>query len=607
MLTTSAGRAIWRLTALLGHWLREHDEAVEGYVAVERSYQIDHLLDILRRRMEGFLVGQYQYLAVLGTLRRQLLAEEPVVWVPSPALPAAAPLPADSGLQRWLERVQELQLGDAARDSRGRQLRLVWRSKAQDHYVWVDSQGREAAQYSAQGMAEALRDGVLQPSESAEGGPGLIQATLQDIVGRLYEEVAHARSHDELTGLPNRRSFTNTLAQTLAGQGTHCFLLVHVDLFALLNQNLGNQAGDACLVELSRRLRQLMPADVSLARLDGVDFAVILPHCPVEQARLLAERLRAEVEAQAFVWQERRQGLTLSIGLFSPTQRSEPGQVLAGLQAAVDQAKASGRNRVHQWQEQAEGHPGLLAIAARVDEIIERQQLSLRLQQIAPSSPHSEELPHHELLLVMENEFPLIDFISAAERYQRMPQVDRWVLKRIFSVLEQNPQVWQHSSSVSVNLSGSSINDDRLLGFIESLFQQHAVEPSRICFELTETAAVGNLAKTADLVQHLQRAGCRFSIDDFGVGFSTFDYLKRLPVDYVKIDGSFVKEIERSSSDMAMVRSINEIAHALGRQTIAEYVETDSIRQRLIELGVDYVQGYAVEKPKPLEQWLRLG
>ena len=333
-----------------------------------------------------------------------------------------------------------------------------------------------------------------------------------------------------------------------------------------------------------------------------------LPGYDESQALALAERLRTEVESQGFVWEGHRHGLSLSIGVVEASSRHDVANVISDLQSASNSAKQEGRNRVHCYREAQDGeHSGLLAIGARVDDIVEREELSLRLQQIAPLAVDSHELPHYELLLVMENDLQLVDFIAAAERYQRMPKVDRWVLKRIFSELERHPQVWQHSSSISINLSGSSLNDDKLLGFIESLFEQHAVEPSRICFELTETAAVANLAKTADLVRHLQLAGCSFSIDDFGVGFSSFDYLKRLPVDYVKIDGSFVREIEHSASDLAMVRSINEIAHALGRKTIAEYVESASIRERLLELGVDYVQGYGVEKPRPLEQWLTQG
>lgn len=601
----------WRgdlaLTSLLNRWLqRSEDLSALNQDDVERAYEVEHLLDILRRRMETFLVGQYQYLTVLASLRRQLLGEEPIEFVSVAPLVSAPPLVLDSTEQRWRERRDALKAGDWLRDAQGQALQLIWCNPAMDHYVLVDTQGREAASLTGDQLLTALSRGSLLLSDAGAAGEGLIQSSLQDIVGRLYHEITHARSHDELTGLLNRRSFEVAVAQCLAGPLPHSFLLAHLDQFILLNQHAGPVGGDACLRQLAGRLPRLLPGEASLARFGGVDFAVALPGYDEAQALALAERLRRDVEEQGFAWEGHSHGLSLSIGVVEANSRHDVANVISDLQSASNSAKQAGRNRVHCYREEEDGEQnGLLAIAARVDDIIEHEELSLRLQQIAPVAVESDELPHYELLLVMENDLLLVDFIAAAERYQRMPKVDRWVLKRIFYELERNPQVWQHSSAISINLSGSSLNDDKLLGFIESLFEQHAVEPSRICFELTETSAVANLAKTADLVRHLQLAGCSFSIDDFGVGFSSFDYLKRLPVDYVKIDGSFVREIERSPSDLAMVRSINEIAHALGRKTIAEYVETASIRARLFELGVDYVQGYGVEKPKPLEQWLK--
>jgi EAL domain-containing protein (putative c-di-GMP-specific phosphodiesterase class I) len=291
----------------------------------------------------------------------------------------------------------------------------------------------------------------------------------------------------------------------------------------------------------------------------------------------------------------------MSFGIVLKRERHDVINVFCDLQTACNSAKESGRNRIHVYQDAIDGaRTGLMAIAGRVDGIVERGELSLRVQQIAPAQLQHDQLPHYEVLLVMQNELNLLDFITAAERYNRMVKVDRWVLKRVFTELERYPDFWARCSGVSINLSGSSLNDDKLLDFIEALFEQCAVPPEKICFELTETAAVANLTKTADMVRYLQRLGCTFSIDDFGTGFSSYEYLKRLPVDYVKIDGSFVKEIERSPSDLAMVKSINEIAHVLGRKTIAEYVETPSIRARLAELGVDYVQGYGVERPRSL-------
>lgn len=598
----------WRLDMSLTGMLctRLNERAKEPFRGDPEAYaaEVEHQLQVLKRRMEAFGAGSFQYGPVLARLRQQLLGEEPVQLATPEHLPGARPVLADE-LQRWGERLEQLHEGARLQDANGQVHRLVWKNPAMDHYVLVDRQGRESGCFTEQALVAELASGQLLIEEGSRDSDSLVQRTLQDIVGRLYREVAHARSHDELTGLHNRRAFESALAQSLASRSRHAFLMLHLDQFALINTHSGPHAGDACLGRVSELLRRWLPQASCLARVGGVDFAAVLPGCNEAQAADLAEQVRREVESEGFVWETRKHGITLSVGVVEAAQRHDVANLFCELQSACNAAKEAGRNRVHCFSMASDdSRIGLLAIAARVDDIVEREDLALRVQQIAPTAGQSSELPHYELLLVMQNELQLQDFIAAAERYHRMNKVDRWVLRHIFAVLDRHPDLWGRCSALSINLSGSSLNDDKLLGFIESLFERYRVDPRRICFELTETAAVSNLAKTADLVRHLQRAGCSFSIDDFGVGFSSYDYLKRLPVDYVKIDGSFVREIERSSSDLAMVRSINEIAHALGRQTIAEYVETPAIRARLLEMGVDYVQGYGVQKPVSLEDWL---
>ena len=597
-------RGDWALTELLAQRLHE---AVEGQAGGEGGwvYEIEHLLKVLRRRMDEFSAGHFQHATVVVEMREQLLGAKPVELVEPPPQPAPEPAVAE-GLRRWGEQIEALSQGDWLQTADGQPLQLIWGNPQMDHYVLVDARGGEVGSYGLAELAARLADGTLVVDEVGSEGQGLVQRTLQDMVGRLYREIAHARSHDELTGLLNRRSFEGALAQSVAASDAPAFLMAHIDQFSLINGHAGPVAGDACLRQVASRLQQWLPTASCIARVGGVEFAAVLPACGEVRAAELAETLRLAIETEGFEWQGHRHGLTLSIGVVEAAERHDVANLFFDLQSACNRAKESGRNRVHCFSFSVDdGSAGLMAIAARVDDIVEREDLSLRVQQIAPASPDSAEQPHYELLLVMQNELQLQDFIAAAERYNRMTKVDRWVLRRIFIELERHPQLWERCARLSINLSGSSLNDDRLLGFIESLFERFAVDPRRICFELTETAAVANLAKTADLVRHLQRAGCTFSIDDFGVGFSSFDYLKRLPVDYVKIDGSFVKEIERSPSDLAMVRSINEIAHALGRQTVAEYVETPSIRALLMEMGVDYVQGFGVQRPRHLSDWLK--
>ncbi|MDP3978828.1 MAG: DUF1631 family protein [Pseudomonas sp.] len=592
----------------LNGWLQA-DANAWGYSAsrVERAFETEPVLELLRKRMESFLPGQFRHTPVLKQLQAQLVGDQPVelVDLPSPVAtqPASRYSPAQ---QRWRERVQQLSAGDWLVSQSGQYLQLVWANSLTDHYILVDRQGREAGSLTSDELIAKFASGWLGASAPELHGVGVIQKHLEDIVGNLYRDIAHARSHDELTGLLNRRSFETVIAQALASQEQNAFIYGHIDQFGLLNSRLGHVAADAYLKQIAELLAAQLPETATLARIGGADFAVALTQPDESQPGQLAERLRAVIEASVFEWEGRSHTATMSVGIVLMSERHDVVNLFRDLQTACATAKESGRNCVHTYSDEIDGvHTGLMAIAGQVDDIIERGELSLRVQQIAPAAGLHGQLPHYEVLLVMENEVNLLDFITASERYDRMTKVDRWVLKRVFTELAQHPNFWTCSSGVSINLSGSSLNDDKLLHFIETLFEDYAVPPERIRFEITETAAVANLTKTADLVRYLQRLGCTFAIDDFGTGFSSYEYLKRLPVDFVKIDGSFVREIERSPSDLAMVKSINEIAHLLGRKTIAEYVETVGIRECLAELGVDYVQGYGVEYPRPLGECLK--
>lgn len=595
----------------LNSWLQDTPQANDDTtlaverVDVERGYEVDQALEFLRRQIESLLPGQYRHIPVLQQLQLQLQGLQAIELVATP-LPAepAAPALFTPEQQRWHERLQQLSAGDWLSTESGQALQLIWANPSSDHFVLADRQGHEAGSFTSMELMQQLANGWI--GTAAAAPPNVVQDHLQSIVGQLYRDIAHARSHDELTGVYNRRSFEACVAQTITQHEHYAFIYGHIDQFSLLNSSCGPLAGDTYLKQLAALLAAQLPPHATLARIGGADFAVALPKTSGGQAYRTAEKLRQAVESNVFHWQGQDRSVTMSLGLVLTSERRDVINIFCDLQTACNAAKESGRNCVHIYDEAVDGaQTSLMAIAARVDGIIERGELSMRMQQIAPANSQHQQLPHYELLLVMENDINLLDFITAAERYHRMTKVDRWVLKRTFSELAAHPQIWERTSGVSINLSGSSLNDDKLLGFIESLFEQHPVPPERICFELTETAAVANLTKTADFVRQLQKLGCTFSIDDFGTGFSSYDYLKRLPVDFVKIDGSFVKEIERSPSDLAMVKSINEIAHVLGRKTIAEYVETQSIREQLAALGIDYVQGYGVERPRPLSEYLQ--
>ncbi len=594
----------------LNLWLASQhgDSNQEGWLqsSLERELEADNLLELVRKRLEDFLPGQYRYEAALEHLNAQLHGLQPVEWREYHCPQTVAPPWHDAQapeLQRWFERLDELRELDWVQKPDGHQLQLVWRNQAATQYVFVDSMGKEFGTLSRQALAQHFAEGWFATLPDTSGN---FQQRLEKMAGRLYRDFAQSRSHDELTGLLNRKSFEAELAACLAEHGEHAFIALELDQFTLINNVSGHDAGDAYLKALSGQLRRLLPTSVPIARISGTQFAVCLPRCNRERALALSENLRATVAAFPFPWKGKVHSLTSSVGtVLGGEQHRDTLTVFRELDVACRAAKEDGRNRVHVFNEQTDAsRSGLLDIAARLEQIITGRELSLRLHRIAPVDPESTEPSHFEVLLVMENELKLIDFIAAAERYGRMQKVDRWVTEQVFATLAQLATKAPPPASLSINLSGNSLSDDGTLGFIESLFARYQLAPEWVCFEITETAAVANLAKTADLVRQLQRIGVKFALDDFGTGFSSYEYLKRLPVDYVKIDGVFVKEIVSNPADLAMVKSINEIAHVLGKKTIAEYVEDHAIRMLLKDVGVDYVQGYGVERPCPMSQWL---
>ncbi|MGH8354832.1 MAG: DUF1631 family protein, partial [Pseudomonas sp.] len=415
----------------LNGWLQvESGGEGSGAEHVERAYEVDHVLELLRKRMESLLPGQYRHTPVLKLLQQQLLGEQPVEMLELPPLPADVPPPnLDPAQQRWRERVQQLVAGDWLMTDRGQHLQLIWANPTTDHYVLGDRQGREAGSFTAQELMNQLATGWI--GAPAPDAQGVIQDHLEGIVGKLYRDIAHVRSHDELTGLLNRRSFEATVAQILASTERYAFIYAHIDQFSLLNSICGPLAGDTYLKQLAGLLTAQMPETATLARIGGADFAVALPKTDESQAHQLAEILRATIEINAFEWQRHAHSVTMSLGIVLTSERHDVINIFCDLQTACNTAKEAGRNRVHIYKEEIDGaRTGLMAIAGRVDDIVERGELSLRAQQIAPAQAQHDQLPHYEVLLVMQNELNLLDFITAAERYNRMTKVDRWVLKR---------------------------------------------------------------------------------------------------------------------------------------------------------------------------------
>lgn len=441
--------------------------------------------------------------------------------------------------------------------------------------------------------------------------------TMQERIAEATSRLSYQAAHDTLTGLPNRREFEVRLERALAGareqNQSHTLCYLDLDQFKVVNDTCGHSAGDELLRQLAVLLQAKLRDRDTLARLGGDEFGVLLENCGLEQAQPIAEVLRQMVKEFRFVWHDKSFVIGVSIGLVSITAESENlSSLLSSADAACYTAKDRGRNRVHVYQledvDLVKRH-GEMQWVTRITRAMEENRLRLFVQPILPLFPDAEADVHYEILLRMLDDnaelvLPMA-FIPAAERYNLMPSIDRWVVSAAFSTFHQ---LFPHSnggkSICTVNLSGHTLCDEYFLDFIERQFTINKIPYAAICFEITETAAITNLTEAIEFIRILKTKGCKFSLDDFGSGLSSFTYLKNLPVDYLKIDGAFVKDMETDPIDRAMVEAINHIGHVMGLKTIAEFVESEVILDHLKQIHVDYVQGDWLQEPHPLASLL---
>ncbi|WP_426140790.1 EAL domain-containing protein [Pseudomonas sp. DWP3-1-2] len=419
-------------------------------------------------------------------------------------------------------------------------------------------------------------------------------------------------THDALTGLANRREFEHRLDQALSGlvrqPSRHSVMYLDLDQFKLVNDTSGHAAGDELLRHICTLLQQGLRADDTLARLGGDEFGILLENCPPQTAEHIAEALRQTVQSLHFVWKGRPFVTTVSIGLVHISH--VPTTLEASLRTAdmaCYMAKEKGRNRVqvyHADDSEVSVRFGEMAWIQRLHLALEENRFCLYAQEIADISYDGGHAGHIEILLRLRDESGRMilpdSFIPAAERYGLMPTLDRWVVQNVFKIIAQcdDDESYRGQMAVcAINLSGSSIGDDAFLEYLKLQFRTYRIAPSSVCFEITETSAIANLGSAIRFINELKALGCQFSLDDFCAGMSSFAYLKHLPVDFLKIDGSFVKDMLDNPINRAMVEVINHIGHVMGKRTIAEFVETAEIEEALREIGVDFAQGFLIERP----------
>lgn len=427
---------------------------------------------------------------------------------------------------------------------------------------------------------------------------------------KMAQQLSYQASHDALTGLINRREFDLQLGTALERSKNsgceHSLCYMDLDQFKIVNDTCGHIAGDNLLKQLAQVLRADIRNEDVLARLGGDEFGLLLEGCNFDKAEPIAEKIRKTIKDFRFTWEDKSFELGVSIGMVPVNQDSiSISELLSEADAACYVAKDLGRNRIHKYQHgdsELVKHKSEMQWVNRIKQALEENRFICYCQQIQPLTPG--DCPSAEILLrMLDEDGDLVQpgtFIPAAERFHLMPDIDRWVIRHVMMKLADISV--DSNTTYTINLSGQSVGDDKILQLIIDCIHQYKVDPAIICFEITETAAVANFDSARIFIDQLHELGCQFALDDFGSGLSSFAYLKNLNVDYLKIDGCFIHDINHDPVDYAMVASINRIGHLMGIKTIAEFVEDDETLKKLKDIGIDYVQGYKIDKPKPFTQ-----
>ncbi|MDH5856826.1 EAL domain-containing protein [Lampropedia aestuarii] len=483
---------------------------------------------------------------------------------------------------------------DTAHQDPSRQIRQIQRHDGQVISVRTVTTNRSGFEGDVDGKVVVLHDATQEQS--------------------FLEQVSWHANHDSLTYLMNRRAFERRLQQVLSQPrqvGAEGVLLyIDIDQFKLVNDTCGHQAGDFILREICAILQSKVSRDQALARLGGDEFGILLLNHSLQAGMAIAEQLRYAVRETRFRWQERELSTGLSIGMVLLSNEFDTmEEVMRLADMACYQAKDDGRNRVCLYEPHNDEFSRLhneMDWIRRLRNALDTHRFELHAQPLLDlqNGPNTSAGVHIELLLRLRDErgnlVPPGTFIPAAELYGLMPEIDRWVIRHAFKHLRNTPRIQgQLIGLCAINLSATSIGDPELLEYIHEQFSVSRIDPALICFEVTETSAITKLAQAQSLITSLRQIGCRFALDDFGAGMSSFRYLKHLPVDILKIDGSLIVSMLEDPASLAMVEMINHLAHMMEIQTVAEFAENSAIIDQLRTIGVNYAQGYGVSQPLP--------
>jgi diguanylate cyclase (GGDEF)-like protein len=522
-------------------------------------------------------------------------------------------------LRKSLVRAQNIYVGNwiEQKDKEAkelRRLRLAWVNDDFTRYAFVNQQGIKNREFSLIDLVKALDSGEVKIIQDLD--MPLVDKGLEGMVQDAYGKLKYQSVHDQLTGLVNRKEFDRLVNESVTDaklqENVHAICCINLDQFKVINNACGLDAGDQLLKHIAGILLDSAPKDSVVARLGNDEYGVLIKNSNDSDAYHSLDNQIHLIENFRFNWEGKTFMVTASAGLAIINRKTASASaVIKAVNEACLSAKESGKNRIqvfNEYDNQLTERHDIMEWIGRLNRALDEDKLSLRGQKISSVTDPTKS-SHYEVLLSVEDDdgvmLPPADFIQAAEKYNRMQAVDRWVIKNVFQWLHDNKPSLQDISGLAINLSGHSMNDSHMLEYIFDLFVKLEVPRDKVLFEVTETIAIANMEDAADFIREMRGIGCRFALDDFGSGLSSYAYLKYLPVDYVKIDGAFIRNIVTDKSDYAMVKSINEMVKFLGMKTIAEYVENEAILECLKEIGVDYAQGYGVGKPVPLHQILQ--
>ncbi|MCQ8103991.1 DUF1631 family protein [Methylomonas sp. SURF-2] len=489
-------------------------------------------------------------------------------------------------------------------------MKLVWIGHAPAVYVFVNTEGLKSLQFNKAGLVTLFRQGSAEKTESLD--LPLTERTSTSMLQNMHEKFVFNATHDPDTNLITRDEFIKQLKNEMPKLNQVQHVLCHIEVldFRLVTNLCGLSGSQQMLKMITQRMAdQLRTADL-FARLGDKSFAILFKNCSTDEGYELSKQLIKLVGETHFKWQEISLPITLSIGLRPFAEDCvDVYQLLQQADAASLSAERSGRGNVLVFagdDENLQYQNKLLEWIGQIDTVFSDDRLFARCQMIAPIEADKESHIHYEILLGIKDEegniIPPDHFIPAVERSKRMHEVDMWVVNTVFDWIEKNRLSFDSMDGFSINLSGQSLNSEEFLQFLQTLLEAAMFPVEKLVFEITETVASENLAFTKKFINAIKTFGCKFSLDDFGSGYSSYAYLKNLNVDFLKIDGAFVKELATNKADLAIVKSMNEIAHSLNLKTIAEYVESAEIKDVLKQIGVDYGQGYFIHKPMPLKE-----